>query len=393
MAPDRSRADAPLPWRPWTPGVWPSASARWWPARRSSCPSTRPRCWSPRTLPPRPGRRRPSWAGSTSWPPAAPPRRSTRWWPTCSAISASPATAPTTTTRATRTSTRSSTRRLGIPISLAVLTMAVGRRLGVPLVGVGMPGHFLLRDQVDHDVFVDPFAGGACSTATGCAEVFHAVHGADAAFHPAYLAPVGPRLDPGPHAGQPAHHLHRPGRPGLGGGGARAAQPPARRRRARTAASWPRRLAASGRFGDAARQYDQAADLSGRLAGRRVPPQRRPPPGPAELRSAVSVWVVGFLVLAPHLRAPRRRTATRSGWPRAGPSPSSCGSTSSGCGVGWPTAARRASTGSTSPRSRCSPPSRAPRRVGRRGHRVGRRGARAAWSPSTGSRTAAWPRP
>ncbi|HMC70976.1 MAG TPA: transglutaminase-like domain-containing protein, partial [Mycobacteriales bacterium] len=35
-------------------------------------------------------------------------------------------------------------RRTGIPISLAVLTMEVGRRVGVPLAGVSMPGHFLL---------------------------------------------------------------------------------------------------------------------------------------------------------------------------------------------------------------------------------------------------------
>ena len=37
-------------------------------------------------------------------------------------------------------------RRLGIPISISVLLMEIGRRCGVPLEGVGMPGHFLLRD-------------------------------------------------------------------------------------------------------------------------------------------------------------------------------------------------------------------------------------------------------
>jgi glycosyltransferase involved in cell wall biosynthesis len=40
-------------------------------------------------------------------------------------------------------------RRLGIPITLAVVGLEVGRRIGVPLSGVGMPGHFLLRDKVD----------------------------------------------------------------------------------------------------------------------------------------------------------------------------------------------------------------------------------------------------
>lgn len=82
-------------------------------------------------------------------------------------------------------------RRIGIPISLAVVTMTVGRRLGVPLAGVGMPGHFLLRDRVDPEVFVDPFAGGAQLDAAGCAAAFRSVHGADAPFDPAYLVPVG----------------------------------------------------------------------------------------------------------------------------------------------------------------------------------------------------------
>ncbi len=37
------------------------------------------------------------------------------------------------------------TRRTGLPISLSVLGIEVGRRLGLELVGVGMPGHFLLQ--------------------------------------------------------------------------------------------------------------------------------------------------------------------------------------------------------------------------------------------------------
>ncbi len=82
-------------------------------------------------------------------------------------------------------------RRLGIPISLGILTMSVGRHLGVPLEGVGMPGHFLLRDKVDHAVFVDPFARGAVLDVDGCRRAFHAVHGPDAPFDLSYLEPVG----------------------------------------------------------------------------------------------------------------------------------------------------------------------------------------------------------
>lgn len=50
-------------------------------------------------------------------------------------------------------------RRIGIPITLAVVALEVGRRIGVPMSGIGMPGHFLLRDKVDPDVFIDPFSG------------------------------------------------------------------------------------------------------------------------------------------------------------------------------------------------------------------------------------------
>jgi len=51
-------------------------------------------------------------------------------------------------------------RRLGIPISLAVVVMEVGRRIGVPAHGVGMPGHFLVMDGSREGVWCDPFHGG-----------------------------------------------------------------------------------------------------------------------------------------------------------------------------------------------------------------------------------------
>lgn len=83
-------------------------------------------------------------------------------------------------------------RRTGIPISLAVLAMAVGARRGVELVGIGMPGHFLLRDRDDPEGFLDPFARGARLDPDACRAAFHALHGPATAFDPAYLEPVGP---------------------------------------------------------------------------------------------------------------------------------------------------------------------------------------------------------
>ncbi|WP_058833949.1 SirB1 family protein [Luteimonas abyssi] len=52
-------------------------------------------------------------------------------------------------------------RRLGIPLSLAVVQMEVSRRLGMPLEGVSFPGHFLVRLPVDDGVLImDPFNRG-----------------------------------------------------------------------------------------------------------------------------------------------------------------------------------------------------------------------------------------
>ncbi|HZF99130.1 MAG TPA: SirB1 family protein [Pseudoxanthomonas sp.] len=52
-------------------------------------------------------------------------------------------------------------RRLGNPITLAMVQIEVARRLGVPLDGVSFPGHFLVRLPVDDGILVmDPFNGG-----------------------------------------------------------------------------------------------------------------------------------------------------------------------------------------------------------------------------------------
>ena len=84
-------------------------------------------------------------------------------------------------------------RRVGIPITLAVLMLEVGRRVGIPLAGVSMPGHFLVRDKVDPGVYIDPFARGQVLDRGGCAARFHAVHGPGAVFDDAFLEPVGKR--------------------------------------------------------------------------------------------------------------------------------------------------------------------------------------------------------
>jgi len=65
-------------------------------------------------------------------------------------------------------------RRLGIPISLSLLLMEVGRRVGLSLHGVGFPRHFMvkLRPQAGPEVFVDAFNGGALLSREECAVRF-----------------------------------------------------------------------------------------------------------------------------------------------------------------------------------------------------------------------------
>src|SRR5215210_192398 len=53
-------------------------------------------------------------------------------------------------------------RRRGLPILLSVVYVAAAGRAGVPLAGVGLPGHFVVGHfGTDRPVLLDPFAGGA----------------------------------------------------------------------------------------------------------------------------------------------------------------------------------------------------------------------------------------
>jgi regulator of sirC expression with transglutaminase-like and TPR domain len=82
-------------------------------------------------------------------------------------------------------------RKLGIPITLSVLTMEVGRRLGVMLDGVGMPGHFLVRDRSAPATFLDPFDGGRRLDAAGCRAIYESLGGSG--WEDGFLDPVGSR--------------------------------------------------------------------------------------------------------------------------------------------------------------------------------------------------------
>lgn len=81
-------------------------------------------------------------------------------------------------------------RRIGIPISLGIVLIDVAERLDVAATGVGMPGHFLVGDGAAPSRWVDAFDHGRWLDARGAEARFRAVHGADATFDPAFLAPT-----------------------------------------------------------------------------------------------------------------------------------------------------------------------------------------------------------
>jgi regulator of sirC expression with transglutaminase-like and TPR domain len=83
-------------------------------------------------------------------------------------------------------------RRLGIPISLAIVYLEIGRRAGLRLEGVNFPGHFLVRAPAGpgdmEDVIVDPFHAGARLSEVDCRHLLRQHVGEEAAFDHALLA-------------------------------------------------------------------------------------------------------------------------------------------------------------------------------------------------------------
>ncbi len=82
-------------------------------------------------------------------------------------------------------------RRLGIPITLSVIMIEVGWRLDLPLVGVGMPGHFVVRWRGE-DLFADPFSGQILDT-NGCYELVRSIYRDPMDGSPEWLEPVSTR--------------------------------------------------------------------------------------------------------------------------------------------------------------------------------------------------------
>lgn len=83
--------------------------------------------------------------------------------------------------------------RTGIPITLSIVYTEIGQRLGLPVFGVGFPGHFLVKYVgSDREILVDPFFGARLSTEQ-CEERLRTMYGPAARLDPSHLRPASPK--------------------------------------------------------------------------------------------------------------------------------------------------------------------------------------------------------
>jgi regulator of sirC expression with transglutaminase-like and TPR domain len=86
-------------------------------------------------------------------------------------------------------------RKSGIPITLSVIYMEVARRVGLPVFGVGMPGHFLLKhyDIDGQQTFIDAFHSGRLLTPYETQLRIREVYEGQFQSQPELMNPVGKR--------------------------------------------------------------------------------------------------------------------------------------------------------------------------------------------------------
>jgi regulator of sirC expression with transglutaminase-like and TPR domain len=85
-------------------------------------------------------------------------------------------------------------RRLGIPITLSVVYLAVAARAGLEGAGVGLPGHFIVRvERGGRERLLDPFHGGRPLDRSGCEALAARVRPGAEPLDPRWLAPVTTR--------------------------------------------------------------------------------------------------------------------------------------------------------------------------------------------------------
>lgn len=85
-------------------------------------------------------------------------------------------------------------RKTGIPITLSVVYMELGRRHQLPIQGVGLPGHFIVKYLApSEDILIDPYHKGAILSRADCAQMLRSHFSADADLRPEYLDASTPK--------------------------------------------------------------------------------------------------------------------------------------------------------------------------------------------------------
>lgn len=81
--------------------------------------------------------------------------------------------------------------RTGIPITLSLLYLEVSKRIKFPMIGIGMPGHFLIRPaQEDIEIYVDPFNQGEVLFPQDCEDRIKQLFNGAVDFRPEFLEAV-----------------------------------------------------------------------------------------------------------------------------------------------------------------------------------------------------------
>ncbi len=84
-------------------------------------------------------------------------------------------------------------RKLGIPISLAAIYIAIAQRLGMRAYGINLPGHFIIGIyEQGSEILLDPFNSGIRLSIPDVARLVRESTGRQVAFQPKWLKPITP---------------------------------------------------------------------------------------------------------------------------------------------------------------------------------------------------------
>ncbi|MDT9188077.1 MAG: transglutaminase-like domain-containing protein [Limnospira sp. PMC 894.15] len=85
-------------------------------------------------------------------------------------------------------------RRTGIPITMSLVYLEIAKRMDFPMVGIGMPGHFLIKPEFeDAGIYVDAFGRGEVLFPEDCELRLSEIYGQPMKLRPEFLNPIAPR--------------------------------------------------------------------------------------------------------------------------------------------------------------------------------------------------------